>query len=180
MGDNDEAAAELGRLAVETGARVSALSDVHGDLVALRSSMDGLADAIGNLASKDEVEARLAATRRELSSKRVRSILAFAVAFVAVMTALVVVLAIVAPLRNIAEQNQDYGRALAECTTPGNRASQDPADRVHECYDEGQARTAAAVAAIVDADRNGRPDIQELREQLGTTTTTTGGGDGRG
>lgn len=52
---------------------------------------------------------------------------------------------------------------LEECTTPGSDepTPEDPSTG-HECFDDGQARTAEAIAAIVDADNNGKVDTQEI------------------
>lgn len=56
---------------------------------------------------------------------------------------------------------------IVECTKPGpETATRENGGRTgHDCYDEGRARTAEVVGQIVDADRNGRPDVVELREE---------------
>jgi hypothetical protein len=42
---------------------------------------------------------------------------------------------------------------LVDCTTPGP---------THDCYNQAQAQTAAAIALIVDANHNGCPDVVEI------------------
>lgn len=56
---------------------------------------------------------------------------------------------------------------LEECTTPGDHEPtvEDPTTG-HKCYDDGQARTAAAVTQIVDANNNGEIDSQEILDFL--------------
>lgn len=79
-----------------------------------------------------------------------------------------------ASLRGLEGDAATERRILIECTTPGPKP---PPVTGHDCYDAGVRRTAEAVGQIVDADANGKPDIVELREQLGlpVTTTTTAG-----
>lgn len=131
---------------------------VHLDLAKLRASIDALAEAIGGLASKDEVENRLAEERREASSRRRKLIAAFSTAAVAVAVALVALL-------GVAHQNSENGKILVTCTTPGT------ADHPHACYDRGVRSQVEAIAAIVDANRNGVLDVDEIKNAVATHTS---------
>jgi hypothetical protein len=64
---------------------------------------------------------------------------------------------------NAIQVQNDY---LLECTTPGPNP---PPNTGHKCFDDGQRRTGEAVAAIVDTNGNGVPDLQELARALGVT-----------
>lgn len=57
----------------------------------------------------------------------------------------------------------EISETLQECTTPGPRTpTADDPSTGHKCFDDGQARTGEAIAAIVDADGNGQVDAQEI------------------
>lgn len=88
---------------------------------------------------------------------------------VAAIIGLVVLVISVIPDVSEAERTRQL---IVECVTPGPK---------HTCYIEGQKRTGAAVAAIVDTNGNGVPDVQDLANALGVslpTTTTTLSPDG--
>jgi hypothetical protein len=62
---------------------------------------------------------------------------------------------------------EEIAKTLEECTTPGpHAATEDDPTTGHECFDEGQERTASAVADIVDANGNGELDSQEILDFL--------------
>lgn len=64
----------------------------------------------------------------------------------------------------LAEVNKMNGEYVVECTTPG---PEPPPVTGHRCFDDAQRRTAEAIAQIVDANGNGRPDLGELADALG-------------
>jgi hypothetical protein len=110
-------------------------------------------------AHADVLAGRLSVLTSQLAEERTwrrrlfRSLLAAAVIVVFLLGALVWV---GGQLLKIAEVNRVNGRILIECTTPSpptGRASS-PEDRVHECYEDGQARTGGAIHAINEANRH--------------------------
>lgn len=129
-----------------------------------RASSGGWSRWKGNVVHKDEVEAADAAVidalgpvRADLLRWRRREVIWRIFAAVAFCLLLV----------NACEGARSRGR-IVDCTTAGPRTPtrEDPSTG-HRCYDEGARRTAEAVGKIVDADRNGVPDIEELRRDLG-------------
>jgi hypothetical protein len=94
--------------------------------------------------------------------RRRNAVLVFLTSVVIVLLSVVLIreIYVVGPQRNDIES---IAINLEECTTPGPRTpTADDPSTGHKCFDDGQARTGAAIAAIVDADGNGKVDTQEI------------------
>lgn len=146
--DLDALRRELGQLAATAGAQVSALEDIGADIAqSLTVAVNGLTAAISSMATKDEVVASEANQDR----KRRWVVLGVAIGFFLLTVATVAGTVAVLRLNSVADQNRANGRYLVECTTPSpaeDDAVLDEADRVHECFEEGQARQAVAIADL--------------------------------
>src|SRR5687768_5753557 len=146
----DATVRQIARLAVLAGARVDALENVGEDIRNLNRSVDALATAIGELATKEEVEA----TAAELDQKRRRGLLLTAVgvtvAFVLLAVPSVLSVVLLDNVRRSQEESVAARRLLVECTTPSPTAAEalDEEDLVHECFEQSQARTAQAIGSI--------------------------------
>lgn len=113
-----------------------------------------------------EARSALAATSRSLD--RISDMLArhFRLGMAAIVVAVMLGGAVVFMLTT-ALGNQstllDVQDELIHCTQPGpNKPSPADPNTGHACYDRGQAATAKAVAAIVDANANGTADTAEI------------------
>lgn len=142
--------ADLGRLAALAGARVAALEDIGSDIVNLTRSVSELATSISLLATKEEVAAVDAEQDRK--RRRTTALVAggVAVAFILLLVPTIAALVLLDRLEDISTGNRANGDLLIECTTPSPAPGQarNADDEVHECFEEGQARTGAAVGAI--------------------------------
>lgn len=141
MDDEDRRVSE-GRRA--TDGRLEALGEVRTSMDGVRAAVETLTAVIGSMATKEDVA--LAEKRQEKRTLRVA--IGTGVAFILLVMPIVGQAYTLDKVEDVAVENQDQGQLLLECTTPGNPNSIDPEDRVHECYDEGRARSAATVAAI--------------------------------
>lgn len=111
---------------------------------ALQSAVEGLGRTIGNLATKDEVK-----ESEGRQDRRRRWAIGGVIALIVLLVLPVIgQYATLQEVQDLATENTANGDLLVECTTPGVPTAVDPADRVHECYDRGQAATANAVAQI--------------------------------
>lgn len=140
----DVTAQELAQLAALAGARVSALEDVSGDIRALNGSVIALGETIAKMATKEEVQESEA--RQEW--KRRRSMMAVAAAILILVALVGSNISVLNEVQKVAVGNEANGALLVECTTPGNPSSLVSEDRVHECFDQAQARSASAIGSI--------------------------------
>ena len=88
----------------------------------------------------------------------------------AVLVVLLLSLVVQLTNRQILDKERESQRIIFDCTTAG---SLPPPNTGHKCFDDNQKRTGKAVAAIVDTNGNGVPDMQELAHALGVTLPTT-------
>lgn len=101
--------------------------------------------------------------RQLLLLQKVRLALTVVVLFAVAVIAVLNIIALVAhaeATRYSLRVNQNSIQILEECTTPSTKTE------THECFEESEARTARAIARILDADGNGKVDITEIKELL--------------
>lgn len=148
---------QVGRLAALAGARVEALTETTEAVTGLRASVEVLASSIARMATKEEVEERVADER----DARRRG---WIVAGVLALVVLLAVSALLVALLLVAGQNRENGRLLVECTTPGTRVPTPDDPRTgNPCFDRQQSAAAKFLAQIIDTDGNGVADQIELR-----------------
>lgn len=131
--------------------RIDALLGVGQNIRALQGAVETLASVIGSMATKEDVQE--AEVRQD--RKRRLGLIGVGVVLLFLVLPLVGQVFVLDEVREVAVQNADNGEVLIECTTPGNPQSAVADDRVHECYEETRARSAALVAefhlAVLDA-----------------------------
>lgn len=112
------------------------------DLTDLAKSVEGLAKAIEQMATKDDVAFE--------ASRRRWAVLAGAAAIVLLAFVSIANVAVLNRLADVADTNRRNGRVLVECTTPspGGGRGTDREDDVHECFERGQAQTAAVIGRL--------------------------------
>lgn len=101
---------------------------------------------------------------RRQESPIAKSVTTFSVLIMLTVASLLIMSAALFRLNTLVDDNRRNSEYLIECTTPGKNP---PPNTGHECFDAGQARTAGAVKAIVDTNKNGVPDVKDLADALG-------------
>lgn len=91
--------------------------------------------------------------RRADSNPVARTFTVFAILVLLAVVVLAALLAMTIRLNTLVDDNRQSNRYIIECTTPGPSP---PPRTGHRCFDDGQARTAAAIKQIVDAIRGGK------------------------
>lgn len=163
----DEAARELGELAKEAGAVLSAWEDSRAVILEAleqtRAAVGMLAETIKTLASKEELEA----VKQQQDRRAHRLIVALAVAALSIAG----LAGLTAVGWSVIESNRQNVRILNDCTTPGDRVPTNEDPRTgHRCYDDGQARTRAAVAELA---RIMREEVDRALERAGIPKETS-------
>jgi hypothetical protein len=143
----------------------AAVENADAAVLHAESTMAALIETSREIAANSKAVETL--TRESLISdnkkfRRRNAVLVFLTSVVIVLLSVVLIreIYVVGPQRNDIES---IAINLEECTTPGPRTpTADDPSTGHKCFDDGQARTGAAIAAIVDADGNGKVDTQEI------------------
>lgn len=99
---------------------------------------------------------RLALERLEVADRQRRKFVWVILGFTAVNSLLLIGMVIgafflgrvVADTNNAAEDARSTNQTLLECTTEANPDAEDEEDRLHECYERGQASQQSAIVAI--------------------------------
>lgn len=137
---------DLARLTATAGERVAALEDIGTDLAALGGAVDALAAAIAMMATKEEVEE----VEARQNHKRVLLGAGVLAAFLLLAASAGFGFFLLRDLDTTTDEVSETGDYLVECTTPSPppELALDEDDRVHECFEMSQARTAAAIQSL--------------------------------
>lgn len=155
--------------------RHEGLGKLQKTVAAADESLKAATEAMDNVATRPEMEAKLEELAEEQNRERKRDRLSLLVPIVALIV-LVVGLLIggffavrylgqqatdakiaaahrdeeLAEIKRLADEAKELSEYVVECTTPGDKSAPLPEHRAHECFDASQERQGQAIAVLND------------------------------